>query len=214
MQILTQVFGPAQTQSYLLLDEGLAIWIDPAPSSAIWVDQILPQDTLAVATLLTHTHWDHISDLGKSRFFEKAPIYVHPLDFPNIQNPGIDGLEWPSTVTKPFSKNAVFQFLEEGSRWSIGKNSFTTLHTPGHSPGSCVFYSETLDLLISGDTLFATGWGRVDLPHSDPLAMRNSLKRLSQLSPSLRFFPGHGPSKILSSLSWLKGAIEEDSFWP
>ncbi len=47
-------------------------------------------------------------------------------------------------------------------------------------------------LLYSGDTLFAGGWGRVDLPGGDPEAMVTSLARLTELEDAVQVFPGHG----------------------
>lgn len=221
MQILTQTFGLAQTQSYLLIHENQAVWIDPAPLSGSWVDKCIEKwksqnplsEITPVATILTHSHWDHISDLGKSKFFAKTAIYVHPLDLPNIQNPGADGLSWPDSVDKPLLKNPCFHFLEDQTPWFLGEHTFTTFHTPGHSPGSCVFYSPSCQLLISGDTLFASGWGRVDFPSSSPVAMRKSLSRLSCLDSSASILPGHGPSKKIGDLFWLADAIQNDCFW-
>lgn len=213
MKILTETFGPAQTQSYLLIEGNEAIWIDPAPSSAHWVDQILSPNISAKAIFLTHSHWDHISDLGKSLRFEKAPIYVHPLDASNIHKPGSDGLNWPSKVPLPQKTEAPIHFLEEGQLLSLGPHTFQVLHTPGHSPGSVVFFCKEQSLLISGDSLFARGWGRVDLPHSNPQMMRQSLTKISLLPKSVRFLPGHGPSALLSELHWLNAAIRNESFW-
>jgi glyoxylase-like metal-dependent hydrolase (beta-lactamase superfamily II) len=47
-------------------------------------------------------------------------------------------------------------------------------------------------VLFSGDTLFADGWGRVDLPGGDPAAMVDSLARLARQDAALRVVPGHG----------------------
>ena len=45
--------------------------------------------------------------------------------------------------------------------------------------------------LISGDTLFIQGCGRVDLPGSDSEQMYNSLKHLSSLPDETVLYPGH-----------------------
>ena len=44
----------------------------------------------------------------------------------------------------------------------------------------------------SGDTLFAAGWGRVDLPGGDADQMVESIIRLSGLDDRIAVFPGHG----------------------
>ena len=47
-------------------------------------------------------------------------------------------------------------------------------------------------LLLSGDTLFAAGWGRTDLPGGSEEAIAESLARLSELEPPTAVLPGHG----------------------
>ncbi len=204
MKILTHAFGPAQTQSYLLIEENEAVWIDPAPFSSSWVDRFLPAAARAKAIFLTHSHWDHISAIGQSKRFENAPIYVHALDSDNVKQPGNDGLFWPEGIDKPDLGLSSLLSIDEGFEWKLGKYLFRTFHTPGHSPGSCVFFCASLDLLISGDTLFAMGYGRVDLPTSSPEKMKKSLEKLSHFPLQTRLFPGHGPSVLLHELNWLK----------
>ena len=46
-------------------------------------------------------------------------------------------------------------------------------------------------MLISGDTLFAGSYGRVDLPTSDPIQMGKSLKKLMALDADVKVYPGH-----------------------
>jgi len=78
--------------------------------------------------------------------------------------------------------------LEEGS--TIGP--FTVLHLPGHTPGSVAFWDKSEGVLFSGDTLFADGYGRTDLPGGDSAAMAKSLRRLFELDEDIEVYPGHG----------------------
>ena len=50
----------------------------------------------------------------------------------------------------------------------FGEIRLRVMHTPGHTEGSVCLLAEDEGLLYSGDTLFAGGWGRVDLPGGDP----------------------------------------------
>ena len=60
-------------------------------------------------------------------------------------------------------------------------------------------------LLYSGDTLFAGGWGRVDLPGGDPDAMVASLARLTGLEDQVGVFPGHGPATTIGrERAWME----------
>jgi len=58
--------------------------------------------------------------------------------------------------------------------------------------GSACLLSAEDGIIFSGDTLFAGGWGRVDLPGGDAEAMVESLARLARLEDSLRVVPGTG----------------------
>ena len=53
------------------------------------------------------------------------------------------------------------------------------------------------DILVTGDTLFAEGYGRCDLYGGDIELMRSSLRRLSELPRSITIYPGHGQSAPL-----------------
>jgi glyoxylase-like metal-dependent hydrolase (beta-lactamase superfamily II) len=63
------------------------------------------------------------------------------------------------------------------------------IHTPGHTPGSQCF--KVRNALVSGDTLFIDGCGRVDFPGSDPDQMYESLQRLARLPEDTVLYPGH-----------------------
>jgi len=79
---------------------------------------------------------------------------------------------------------------EGGDRLSLGEVDIVFLHTPGHTPGSQCFLVR--DRLVSGDTLFVKGCGRVDLPGANPEEMYRSLtQRLARLPDNVVLFPGH-----------------------
>ena len=79
--------------------------------------------------------------------------------------------------------------VDSGDRMRIGEIEIEFLHTPGHTPGSQCF--KVSNALVSGDTLFIQGCGRVDLPGSDPDAMFDSLRKLADLPDDTILFPGH-----------------------
>ena len=67
-------------------------------------------------------------------------------------------------------------------------------HTPGHTPGHCVFVVEQEGLLFSGDQLFAGSIGRTDLPGGDFKALMQSMEtEVLTLPDETRVLPGHGP---------------------
>jgi glyoxylase-like metal-dependent hydrolase (beta-lactamase superfamily II) len=83
-------------------------------------------------------------------------------------------------------------FLEEGMEISFGKIRLKVLHTPGHTPGHCCFYSEE-KLLIAGDLLFRGSIGRWDLPGGSLEDLRKSLRRvILELPEDVCVITGHG----------------------
>lgn len=102
---------------------------------------------------------------------------------------------------------AIHPFVRTGD-FAVGQNNVSVpdnqkilsglsaefIHTPGHTPGSGMYYFKTLDLLISGDTLFADTVGRTDLPMGNLSKMRQSIDKIKNMSFSdnTRVIPGHG----------------------
>lgn len=83
--------------------------------------------------------------------------------------------------------------LKDNDEFKIGENVIRVICTPGHSKGGVCFYLESEKILFSGDTLFHNVHGRTDLPESDILEMKTSLKKILQIIPEdTRVLPGHG----------------------
>jgi len=172
--------GPMENFIYLIHDHasGRAAVVDPA-----WdVPEVL---ALAEARgmritdiLLTHSHHDHIN--GISDVLEKYDAQLHLMKS--------EAQFWGSQLDLPSLHHG-------GDVIELGDSAIKALHTPGHTPGSQCFLVEEagqVGRLISGDTLFLGGCGRVDLPGSDPEAMYRSLNEtLKRLADETLVFPGH-----------------------
>ena len=140
-----------------------AIAIDTATPSVRWLTQQLGDEGWDLRFIVsTHRHWDHIGDNAEAVIATGATLAVHVADR--------HGLEQPDPMSAPFPIPPSVPALDlaEGSRIRFGDIDLTVLHTPGHTEGSvCLLGHEDRVLLISGDTLFAGGWGRTDLPGGD-----------------------------------------------
>ena len=194
MELLQRVVGPIATNVYVLGDEASreAIAIDTATPCVVWLTERLAERGWTLKLIVsTHRHWDHIGDNAAVATATGAAIAAHALDR--------HGLEHPSAAMAPFpippSVPAVA--LAEGGIVRFGEIRLTVLHTPGHTEGSVCLLAADAGLLLSGDTLFAGGWGRVDLEGGSPEAMVASMERLARLDPSLRVLPGHGPATTI-----------------
>jgi hydroxyacylglutathione hydrolase len=190
MELLVRPVGPLATNVILAADPSTreAIAIDTAIPSLAWIrDELVAREWTLKLIVSTHGHWDHIGDNAAVADHTGASIAVHPLDRPRLERP--EPLFAPFDI--PPSVPAVE--LAEGGVVRFGSLRLSVLHTPGHTEGSVCLYDPDTGLLLSGDTLFAGGWGRVDLPGGSAEAMAVSLDRLAVLDDRTRVVPGHGP---------------------
>ena len=182
--------GPFETNAYLIscAKTKAACVIDPALYSHKKLLPLIKKGNLLLkAVYLTHSHIDHIADAYLYQE-EGIPIYVHPLDAENLENPGSDGL--PNILGVRGVK--YDGLLEEGQHLSLGDLSFQVLHTPGHSPGSLCFYFEKEKTLFTGDLLFRGAYGRTDFPTSSAQNLFRSLARIARLPEECSVLSGHG----------------------
>lgn len=194
MDRLQRTVGPLATNVHVLADEGTreAIAIDTAIPSLAWItDELASRRWTLRLIVSTHGHWDHIGDNASLAAHTGAAIAVHPLDAARLADP--HPLWAPFEI--PPSVPAVE--LAEGGEIRFGSMRLRVLHTPGHTEGSVCLEAPEEGLLLSGDTLFAGSFGRVDLPGGDPAAMVESLARLRGLDDRVAVLPGHGPATTI-----------------
>jgi glyoxylase-like metal-dependent hydrolase (beta-lactamase superfamily II) len=202
MELLHAVVGPIATDVYVLADARTneAIAIDTATPSLPWITTELAARSWTLRLIIsTHGHWDHIGDNAVVADHTGADIAVHPLDRERLTD--------PRPIAAPFEIVPSYPAVElaEGGEIRFGSIHLRVLHTPGHTEGSVCLYAADDGLLFSGDTLFAGGWGRVDLPGGDSHAMVDSIGRLTELEDHVRVFPGHGPATTIErERAWME----------
>jgi hydroxyacylglutathione hydrolase len=199
---LSRVVGPVATNVHVLADPRSreAIAIDTATPSLPWIaEELAARDWTLKLIVSTHGHWDHIGDNAALATHTGAEIAVHPADR--------DRLEHPQPIWAPFEivPSVPAVELAEGGVVRFGEIRLRVMHTPGHTDGSVCLFDEDQGVLYSGDTLFAGGWGRVDLPGGDPEAMVASLARLTELEDRTGVFPGHGATTTIGrERAWME----------
>jgi glyoxylase-like metal-dependent hydrolase (beta-lactamase superfamily II) len=202
MERLHRVVGPVATDVYLLADARSreAIAIDTATPCLAWIaDELAARDWTLRLIVSTHGHWDHIGDNAAVAEHTGAAIAAHPLDR--------DRLIDPQPLWAPFDivPSVPAVELAEGGEIRFGEIRLRVLHTPGHTEGSVCLIAADDGLLYSGDTLFAGGWGRTDLPGGDEAAMAASIARLSELEDGVQVFPGHGSATTIGrERAWME----------
>jgi hydroxyacylglutathione hydrolase len=140
------------------------------------------------AVLLTHAHVDHAGSAGLFAG-DDVPVFCHPADVVAFTDP----VAWrrdasPNTLAEVKDLRAI----EDGDVLNFAGFELTVWHTPGHTPGHCVFRVDGDVLVFSGDLVFAGTIGRSDFANSDPDAMMTSLRRFLTLPDALPVLPGHG----------------------
>jgi glyoxylase-like metal-dependent hydrolase (beta-lactamase superfamily II) len=206
MKVLQLTTGPVATNVWILADARTqeAIAIDTATPSVRWVTQQLGDEGWRLRFVVsTHRHWDHIGDNAEVVVATGATLAVHSADR--------HGLEQPDPGSSPFPIPPSVPALElaEGSHIRFGDIDLEVLHTPGHTEGSVCLLSGEDRLIFTGDTLFAGGWGRVDLEGASQEHMIESLSRLATLDPGLTVLAGHGPQTTIGrELAWLTAVAE------
>lgn len=182
MQNFIYVIGSNTTREVAL--------VDPAWNVDALLSHVEDQGYTPVAALVTHYHPDHCGGSMRGRQVEGVAeligkrdlkVYIHREEAAGMKR--ITGLS-DSDLVK----------VDSGDRMTVGEIDVEFLHTPGHTPGSQCF--RIRNTLVSGDTLFIQGCGRVDLPGSNPDQMYESLKRLSRLPDDTILLPGHNYSPI------------------
>ena len=134
----------------------------------------------------THAHPDHIEGV---QLFSQGPASsaMHESEWHMIK-----AMEKQITMAFNVELDAFVPdvLLTEGDL-TVGDLELQVIHTPGHSPGSIVLYWPEKKVLFTGDLVFRGGVGRTDLPGGNGSALKQSIKRLTELDVEW-ILPGHG----------------------
>ena len=185
------VMGSVQTNCYFLYQEESKkiIVVDPADRGEYLYNAFKEAGLEVAAILLTHGHFDHI--WGSNQLRELAGVQVFAFEDERELCESAK-LNVSQDVGRPYTAT-VDWYLKDGETVTIEGMEFKVIWTPGHTQGSCCYYFEKDNILISGDTLFEGSVGRSDLPTGDGKLLSRSLKeRLMILPDETMVFPGHG----------------------
>lgn len=155
------------------------------------VDYIKKNKLNLTAQIDTHAHFDHCC--GNDTIFNTFGIkpIVHRDDellYNTLKQQAYDFCRIDYTKGIP----DVERFIDENDIIKFGNHQLTVIHTPGHTPGSMLLYSECEHLCFSGDTLFRLSIGRTDFPGGSFEEMTKSLKKIAGLPGNTVVLPGHG----------------------
>jgi len=195
MKIINIAVRSWASNCYALISGTHALIVDPSASCEAILGAVEKEGAKVEGILLTHGHFDHIMSLDTLRQKTGAPAMIHELDAEMLTDGAKNAFLTFFGMDKKF--RAAERLLSDGEVIELGDEKIAVIHTPGHTKGSSCFLAG--DTLITGDTLFADGYGRCDLYGGDIMKMRDSLKMLRDLEPSLTIYPGHGAENKLGA---------------
>jgi hydroxyacylglutathione hydrolase len=128
--------------AWLLRDDasGAVAIVDPADPAPV-IAAIDKQGGRLDLILLTHHHADHVAGTDAVRERFGAPVVGAAADARRL--PRLD------------------RAVKEGDSVALGATSAAVIDTPGHTIGHIAFYFADGGVLLSGDTLFSLGCGRL-----------------------------------------------------
>jgi hydroxyacylglutathione hydrolase len=173
--------------SYLAWDEKSkeAVAFDTGADAGPMLQLAKSRGLRITTILLTHTHVDHIAELGRLKKETGAPAYVPELE--------------PIPGAETFA---------EGRSFKAGSLQIETRTTSGHSVGGITFLISglTKPVAIVGDSLFAGSMGGGLVSYAD--ALENNRKKILSLPGETIVCPGHGP------LTSVAEEREQNPFFP
>jgi glyoxylase-like metal-dependent hydrolase (beta-lactamase superfamily II) len=200
------VVAPAAGEECLVVDPGIGV-VDRLEST-LREHRLRP-----AAVLLTHGHADHVYSVTPVCGAHGVAAYVHGDDRYRLVDP-LGTLDAPlvAMLEQQFGSRARWQepddvrLLHDAEHLAVGGLDITVSHAPGHTEGSVMFRlpadvpdaAPGVELLLSGDVLFAGSIGRTDLPGGDHAAMLRSLATtVLPLRDDTIVLPGHGPTTTI-----------------
>lgn len=203
LTIKTFQVNPIQENTYIIHDDSKeCIIIDcgayyPEEEKAI-ANYINKNELHPKFLLCTHGHFDHI--FGNHFVFQtyglKPRVHQDDAQLMNSLNSqcGMMGI----VSNNDCADVPAGEPLRDNEIIPLGHHQFKVIHTPGHTKGGVIFYSETDHIAFTGDTLFRMSIGRTDLPGGSWEELMNSLtQKVSKLPVETIIYPGHGPQSIL-----------------
>jgi len=212
MEIKKFTVGPFSENTYLLIEEGQAVLVDPGFSNSneynAFKNDLEGESVELQAVCLTHAHVDHVLGLNKVLRDFKVPVYLNHSDLYLWRN-----FEQQSQAFG--FRSTGFDFtpepLPEQKSFSIGHFTFDVIYTPGHSPDHVSFYFPEDAILVAGDVLFFESIGRTDLYQGDFDTLATSIrKKLYVLPDNTSVYPGHGPATTIGREKKQNAFVKEE----
>ena len=186
--------GPLQENAILVAGaQNQGFLFDPGDDAAHVLALVRAAGVTVQAILLTHAHFDHIGAVQPVREALRVPVFLHPADLPLYRLGADSAARWSLPFTQPADPEHP---ITQDQVFTAGDLHLTARELPGHAPGHVVFVAD--GFVIAGDTLFAGGIGRTDLPGGNhPQLLSGIAQELLTLPGDTAVYPGHGPATTI-----------------
>lgn len=203
MDIIKIINDKYQQNNYLVVDNDNVLLIDGS-AKVSQIEECLKMYNIKPkldGILLTHAHFDHISEVDNLVARYNCPVYIHEFGKDNLYDYEKNVSYLDDQPFKIKEKKGIRKF-KDGQELTFGSIKVNCYNTPGHSEDSSCFFIE--DNMFTGDTVFKSQVGRTDLYSADDNMQRISLIRiLNDLSNGINtFFPAHGPNFDIDALRY------------
>ncbi|WP_029321209.1 MBL fold metallo-hydrolase [Butyrivibrio sp. AE3004] len=170
------------------------IVFDPADRGELIYNELKKRGFRVAAIYLTHAHFDHIGGVDDLRKLSGAKVFVYEKEKRLCEDPSYNlSIDYGMNLTVKPDK-----YLTDGEICEDAGLKFKLIATPGHTEGSCCYYFEEGNILISGDTLFEGSVGRTDFPTgSMSQLVRSCHDKLFVLPDNTVVYPGHGETTTI-----------------
>lgn len=203
MKIETFVFNPFMENTYLLYDGNNreAALIDAGclyPEEQRKLAGFIEQKGLHLTCLLnTHLHLDHqFGNAYVTKNYGVKPQAAQADEFLISrlkEQTAAFGL-----VDVALEEQMLGDYLYDGQILNLCGTTCEVIVTPGHSPGGVCFYFPQEQIVFTGDSLFAGGIGRTDLPGGNyEELIRRLQQRIMVLPDATTVYCGHGPQTTI-----------------
>ena len=197
MQISIYACGPvAANMIFVGRDGGDSVAVIDPSDAALALSLLKEHKKTLTAILVTHRHFDHLLGVAALKEATGATIYISEKDADGLKSNLVSLSMTQRIALDPVEPDVL---LHDGDTFEAAGLRFRVLETPGHTTGGVTFVCDDERCAFVGDTLFADGYGRYDLPTGDFNALVHSIRNiLFALPDDYRLYPGHEePTTVL-----------------
>lgn len=165
--------------------------IDPGAQADELLSVIQKKGWVIEKILLTHGHFDHTGAVDEIRKALKISVLSHRRsdEYLLVAKKNLSALCGPAITVKNV------EYLDDGDLIALEANPdfcVKTIHVPGHTTDSVMFYSETGHVAFVGDTIFKGSIGNYQYPGGNPEDLQRSIiNRIFTLPDETILCSGH-----------------------